>query len=109
MAANDYNGLGLSGSVSDSSNTGTKQSNLNNYKAASSDVWISGMRIAAWLMFIGIIIAGIVVAVFTRHIGIGLLIILGSAIVAFFTVAGIMIYLNLADNVLQIRRLLEKG
>jgi len=70
----------------------------------SGSFWISGMKVFAWIAFVGIIIAGIVFAVQVGKYsgGMGLLIFIGSVIVAFLSVAMLMIFLNLAQDVSRI-------
>ena len=66
--------------------------------------WIVFMRVILWVIFAGMIIAGIVLGVecFDYDEEIGLLYILGGILSAFITVAGGMIALNNATNLRSI-------
>lgn len=75
------------------------------------NIWRSGIRLAAWLMFAGIIIAGIALAAGIGSAlgkGFGFLIFLISIPVAFFSIAGIMIYLDMASDIAAMREIMEK-
>ena len=62
-------------------------------------VWVAGMRIAAWVAFAAVIIGGLIFAFQIGHVGIGILVFLGSLVVAFLSVAMLMIFLDMAQNV----------
>lgn len=68
-------------------------------------VWISGLRAAAWINFFTIISIGIIIAFtfFNDYIGIAFLVTIFSILIAFFSVAGIMIFLNIAQHIAEIR------
>lgn len=72
--------------------------------------WTAGLRIAAWSMFIVIIFAGLIYGVqsFRYSVGTGFVIIISSAIAAFLCVAGLMVFLELADNIRDIRNQISK-
>ena len=63
------------------------------------------MRVFAWLIFLVIIIGGIVSAVnfAEQKAGIAAIVVIGSFIMAFLSVAGIMIFLDLARNVMLMK------
>lgn len=85
-------------------------SSAHNQRVSHSTIWISGLRILAWLMFIAIIITGIALGVIIGgdgDAGIGFLIFLASVIVAFLSVAGMMIYLDIASNIIIITKKLN--
>jgi len=69
--------------------------------------WITGMKIFAWITFASIIISGTVVAFqigFFYNGWIGLVVFIGSIISAFLSVALLMIFLNLAQDISKIKR-----
>jgi len=68
--------------------------------------WISGMKVFAWIAFTGIIISGIVIAnqVGENSGGMGFLTFVGSVILAFLSVAMLMIFLNLAQDVSMMKK-----
>jgi hypothetical protein len=65
------------------------------------NVWISGMKIIAWIAFIGIILCGVLLGVSLGQgsAAIGFVVFIASVIVAFLSVAMLMIFLNLAQDV----------
>ena len=69
--------------------------------------WISGMKAFAWILFFGIIIGGIVIAV-PMGGGTAFVVIIASFMVAFLSVAMTMIFLNLAQDVSEIKQILQK-
>jgi len=73
-----------------------------------SSPWITGMRIIAWITFFAIIIGGIVMAAIIGNALIGFLIFIGSCIAAFLSVAVIMIFLDMAEDIKAIRNNTEK-
>jgi len=81
----------------------TKSSTPPKRESSSSSFWILIMRIAAWVMFAAIIISGIVVGIAYDDAGTALLIIFGSIVGAFVSVAFIMIFLDMAEDIKQIR------
>ena len=74
-------------------------------------LWISGMKILAWISFFSFIIGGIVLAavLLLEETGGGFvfLVILISMIGAFLSVAGIMIFLNMASDISEIKYILK--
>jgi hypothetical protein len=76
------------------------------------DVWISGLRTFAWLVFIGIVGIGISIGYpsyqWTRNAGAFVVPVGISCVVAFFTVAFLMVFLNIASDVRAIRNHLTK-
>ena len=70
----------------------------------SGSIWISGMKFVAWIMFFGMIIAGIILAVATESGGLGFLIFVAAVIIAFLSVAMLMIFLDLAKNISKMAR-----
>ena len=77
--------------------------------------WIVGMRAIAWVVFGGMTVGGVFILILSANIS-GFFIFLASILGAFVSVAGIMIFLDLADNVMQtnknvlkIRRMLEES
>ena len=74
---------------------------------SSMDFWITGMKLIMWVVFIGIILSGLVLAVMSGSIS-GLFILLGAFILAFVSVAASMIFLNIATDLRAVRRALEK-
>jgi DNA-directed RNA polymerase subunit RPC12/RpoP len=69
------------------------------------DGWIAGMKILLWIAFIAIVGIGISIAApfFRYQIGLGILIVVLSLVVAFMTVAGSMVFLNMAQDIRAIR------
>ena len=67
------------------------------------------MKVFAGIAFVGIIIAGIVFTILASEDSglIGFLIFIGSIIAAFLAVAMQMIFLNLAQDVSEIKQLLK--
>ena len=74
-----------------------------------SSVWIEGMRIFLWLAFIIIVISGIVCggSLLKLRPGLGLGIIAGAIIGGFLLVAGLMIFLEMAEDLKYIRKKLS--
>lgn len=77
------------------------QKNAN--ESSASSIWIKGMRLIAWVLFAAIVIAGVVIGFAAGEAWIGFLIVLGSVIGAFVSVAFIMIFLEMAENIKEIR------
>jgi hypothetical protein len=79
---------------------------------ASDDVWIGGLRTFAWLVFIGIVGIGISIGYpsyqWTRNANAFLVPVGISCVVAFFTVAFLMVFLNIASDLRAIRNHLTK-
>ena len=78
---------------------------------AASTGWISGMKIIAWFLFIATVIAGFCIAspyFGYSNGGVGLVIVLLSITIAFLEIGGLMVFLNLASDTKEIRRILEK-
>ncbi|MDO4557190.1 MAG: zinc ribbon domain-containing protein, partial [Lachnospiraceae bacterium] len=74
-------------------------------------IWISGLRIVAYIGFFAVIILGIYQ--WTEFAdygegGFGFLIFIVCAIVAFLVVASLMVFLDMANDVNQIRKIIEK-
>jgi len=70
--------------------------------------WITGMKIITWFVFFCIILAGLVVSfVFSDSIGMVIFIWFLSLILAFTSVATLMIYLNMATDISIIRQILQ--
>ena len=78
-----------------------------NYEETS--VWIGYVRILAWLIFAFIALAGLIMGAtfMNQNALMGLVIIIGGGVLAFSTVAGLMIFLDLARDVSEIKRLLR--
>ena len=66
--------------------------------------WISGMKTIAWIAFFGIIVCGVALAVSTGNLVSGLLVFMLSIIVAFLSVAVLMIFLSLAQDISTMRK-----
>ena len=71
--------------------------------------WITGMKVFAWIAFFGISIAGLFFAtqVGNQNTGMGVLIFLASLIVAFLSIAILMIFLNMARDLSEIKNFLQ--
>lgn len=69
----------------------------NNANSTSSE-WITGLRTAGWICFFGIIIVGISIAILNGNFFFGILIILSFIVLAFLTVASLMIFLDMAED-----------
>lgn len=107
--AHDEDSSVFSGTEQSTSSTGNQYSGYSSYQPKTvvdhgGNLWIAGMKIFAWIVFAGIIIAGIVMAFMSNSGGIGFLIFLISVILAFLSVATLMIFLNLAQDVLKIKQ-----
>lgn len=91
--------------LSDSDEQGVSK-NVREMNAAetgnSKSIWVVGLKFIAWLVFFAIIILGIVVAINADE-EVGFLFFLASVPIAFFTVAGIMIYLDIAADIREIK------
>jgi len=74
-----------------------------NQSYSDSSVWIKGLRILTWLLFFFIIIIGICAGVVLNDFPMFLVCLLGSSILAFLSVAFIMIILDVAEDIRQIR------
>ncbi|MCL2185030.1 MAG: QueT transporter family protein [Treponema sp.] len=68
-------------------------------------IWITGLRICTWIVFIAIIITSIVIGVMIGD-SVGILIVLAGFIIAFLTVAGFMVFLGMAKDIADIRKAL---
>jgi hypothetical protein len=76
--------------------------------SSSTNFWISGLRLFAWIVFFVIIIVSFVYGrMFDGTIGI--LIVLAGFIIAFLSIAGIMVYLGMAKDLIAIRKNLCKS
>lgn len=74
-----------------------------------SSVWITSIRICAWMLFIAIIIIGIMIAeLLSLNDEMLVLCIVISIFVGFFSVAQIMVYLDLAADVKTIKKILQQ-
>jgi len=71
-------------------------------------LWVFGMRIIAWVVLIGGIIAGIAITSILGNINavLGLIVLFSSIVGSFISAAGIMIFLDMADNISHIRNTL---
>ena len=88
------------------------------YFKRKSSFWVMLLRVFSWIVFSSIILFGIISGGYAvsvvryygavRAVGVFMLFFVGSVIIAFLSVAMMMIYLELADNVLNIRRLSEE-
>ena len=82
---------------------------MGNNSTISQYFWITGMRIFAWIILIGGIISGFILAVpfFDSDApATGFVILLVAATTSFLTTAGIMIFLDISANVSQIKDML---
>jgi ABC-type multidrug transport system fused ATPase/permease subunit len=67
-------------------------------------IWISGLRTAAWIYFFTVIAIGLSISlVFNDNVGIAFLVMVFSFLLAFMSVAGVMIFLNIAQHIAEIR------
>lgn len=76
-----------------------------------SDGWIFGMKVLSWLIFFATIIAGVIIAIPNFRYGeslLGIALILISCIVAFALVGTTIVFLNMAQDIKEIRHRLEK-
>ena len=77
----------------------------------SSSSWISGLKVFSWILFFAIIILGWFLAIpyfsYHSHTEYGLLIIVASFLFAFLSVAGTMVFLEMASDLKAIRKALE--
>jgi len=73
----------------------------------SGSIWISGLRIVAWLLFAMVLIAGIIIGVLIGDV-IGILIFFASIPLAFLSIAGLMTYLDIASDISVIKSELIK-
>ena len=73
--------------------------------ASGSSIWIHMLRIMSWLSFAGIVIVSIVIAGFQleQRPGIAFLIVVGGVIVGLFTIAFIMMLIDMASDLRKIR------
>lgn len=73
--------------------------------------WISGLKIFSWVSFFAIIIAGLVLSIpyfnYSYSQGYVVLIIIAAFLVAFLSVAGMMVFLGMASDLKAIRKNLE--
>ena len=71
--------------------------------------WITGLRFVAWLGFIGIILGGCSIALpfFVLSPLSGVLIIAASVVLAFISMAGIMVFLDMASDIKAIKNALS--
>lgn len=78
---------------------------------SSASGWISGLKFFSWAAFFAIIIAGLVLSVpyfnYSYSRGYGVLIIIGAFLIAFLSVAGMMVFLGMASDLKAIRKNLE--
>jgi len=92
---------------------------LNNFDALRRDTsisfWIKGMKILAWIIFVLGIIGGFVLAISAGRAGWGsfsfgafLGVLLGSWLLSFLSVAGIMIFLDMARDMSKIKQMMRK-
>ena len=73
-------------------------------------IWISGMKVVAWITFFGTIFCGLMltIKVGQEDGGIAFLIFIGSIVAAFLSVAMSMVFLNLAQDVSEIKHILRE-
>lgn len=79
--------------------------------APAASLWITALKAVAWVAFFSVIIVGIVVAAGFARADSGFLafiVIVVSFAMAVLSVAGVMVYLNMAADVSAIRSLLER-
>ena len=73
--------------------------------------WIKGLRVLCWCSFAMIILAGIVAAVIlandTGYASASFLVVIGSFVFAFASVAVMMVFLGMAEDLRAIRRKLD--
>ena len=69
--------------------------------------WIVGMKIVGWLAFLGIIGVGIFAAINADSVTTGIIIGVGSFILAFITVGMFMITINMACDINRIKEIQE--
>ena len=78
---------------------------------SSSSGWISGLKFFSWILFFVIIILGLLLAIpyfsYRSHTEYGFLIIVASFLLAFLSVAGTMVFLEMASDLKAIRKALE--
>lgn len=78
---------------------------------SSSSGWISGLKVFSWILFFSIIIAGLFSAMpyfsYSSRKEYGFLIIVVSFFVAFLSVAGTMVFLEIVSDLKAIRKALE--
>ena len=70
-------------------------------------IWIAGMRIVAWISFIVTIIGGLIAGIGTGSGGMAVLAVFIASISGFIVLAGIMIFLNIATDISEIKRILK--
>lgn len=71
-------------------------------------IWIKGLRAITWIMFIAIIIAGLCLGIAVDEgFLIGFLFFLGGIVTAFFTSAGMMIFLDMVSDISEIKQTLK--
>ena len=78
---------------------------------SASDGWIFGMKVFSWLIFFATIIAGVIIAIPSFRYGeslLGIALVLISCIVAFALVGTTNVFLNMAQDIKEIRHRLEK-
>ena len=61
-----------------------------------------------WIVFFALLIGGVALASMTGEAFDGFMVFLAMAIIAFLTVAGMMVFLDIADDIRAIRKSLTK-
>lgn len=83
-----------------------KQLNQIDNKISSGSVWINGLKVAAWVIFAFIFIAGFFWG-FDVGEAKGVLIAVSSFAVAFFVLSGMMVYIDMAADIREIKELMK--
>ena len=89
--------------IENSASNKNQQDNITNQNSTSG--WITGMKIIAWITFVSVIIGGFILsAPFWKYeAGFGFVILLISCVVAFISIGFIMIFLDIAEDIKDIR------
>ena len=65
--------------------------------------WINGLRIIAWIVFAIIILSSIILGFASNSFGLFFVYIISGFVIAFLSVASIMIFLNAAEDIAEIK------
>jgi hypothetical protein len=76
-------------------------------KDKSVSFWVKGMKILVWIVFVVGIIGGLILAIASGNIGIFIVTLLGSWLGSFLAVAGMMIFLDMARDLSEIKAILR--